>query len=136
MFDTTVEEHYHETVVTPVTRVIEKSITPDKVTEMYDKVKKECEDTIIRSFIIKDTLMECAVVIYFEPQHAQYKINVRFLINGDETLISEYLPDFVILKQEERLYDFVRKLFIDALVAKVMPYVCKNIADTVFPKLS
>ncbi|MFK5282012.1 hypothetical protein ACI3PL_20890, partial [Lacticaseibacillus paracasei] len=51
-----------ETKVCPVTQVVEKSISPDKVTEMYDKVREEVLNSILRTVVIKDNRMEGVLI--------------------------------------------------------------------------
>ena len=81
MFDTTI----HKTTVTPVTRVIEKSITPDKVTEVYKDVRTEVEESILRTFTIESSLLN-GVVIETENRYntSTRLLHIRFVLNGRE----------------------------------------------------
>lgn len=83
MFDKTV--YKTETTVTPVTRVIEKSITPDKVTDMYDKVQKEVLENIVRKGVIKtDNLNDISFLVFEEVHSGNKVLKVSFKINGKD----------------------------------------------------
>ena len=55
MFDA----HYYksESKVVAVTKEIEKTITPDKVTDMYDKVRAEVETAILRNSLSRKMIL-------------------------------------------------------------------------------
>lgn len=89
MFNKYITEN--NTRVTPVTRVIEKTITPNKVTEMYDKVRAQAERDMIQVFKIQSNTLNGVVL----ELHNQYdtltkKIMTRFSLNG-----KEYIDTFV-----------------------------------------
>jgi len=73
-----------ESKVVAVTKEIEKTITPDKVTEMYDKVRKEVENTISRAYLIQDNELKGVV---FEVSAATRMLMCRFTLNGKEHII-------------------------------------------------
>lgn len=125
MFDSIT--HTTETRVTPITQVVEKSITPDKVVEMYDKVKEEVEKKMLRSFVIEGNQMN-GVVIEIENDYGQdiHKVLSRFNLNG-----VEYLRTFI-LKREEILYDhnayqFFKDHFIDVVSNELLKIAAPNI---------
>ncbi len=128
MFDSTT--YKSETRVTPITQIIEKSITPDKVTEMYDKVKTEVENTIIRSFIISDSLFDASVVVFYDPQTAQYKLKARLTLNGEEVLVEENISDVCIIKTDN-IYKIVQQAYFNALLAKVLPRTFQVLSEKV-----
>jgi hypothetical protein len=102
-----------ETTVCPITQVVEKTITPDKVTEMYDSVREQVEKDILRTIIINNNTLNGVI---FEKRDdfagAQTKILYRFTLNG-----IEYIErDFVINREdntEERMinkfHDYVKE---------------------------
>lgn len=51
-----------DTVVTPITRVIEKTVSPDKIAEIYAEVYKEAEKNILRKYLIKTNMWEFVVI--------------------------------------------------------------------------
>jgi len=86
---TTSIRNTHNTTVTPVTRVIEKSITPDKVTDMYDKVHEEVEKTILRKIVIDDNYLKGSIITIVEPDNNSHRVILRFTLNGKEHIFSE-----------------------------------------------
>lgn len=83
MFDRNIV-HKTETAVTPVTRIIEQSITPDKVTEMYDKVEKEVESQNLRRVFISNNIVEGAGAIIEDPSSNRAVYLLKYKINGKE----------------------------------------------------
>jgi hypothetical protein len=83
MFNTT--NYKSESKVVAVTKVIEKSITPDKVTEMYDKIYTEVEKAIIQKLVVNNNLMKGAA-IELNQDHANNDsiVLLRFTLNGEE----------------------------------------------------
>ena len=77
--------HRTTTEVTPVTRVIEKSITPDKVTDVYKDVRKEVEDTILRTIIVEGNSLN-GILMETEHRHdgSSRILHMRFLLNDKE----------------------------------------------------
>lgn len=83
MFDSTINKH--ESQVVAVTRVVEKTITPDKVTEMYDKVKAEVERSIIASIKVEDNNLRGVVIqVINEHRNDTSAIITGFVLNGKE----------------------------------------------------
>lgn len=130
MFDTIINKK-HETVVTPVTRIIEKSISPDKVTEMYDKVKEELESRLMRSFVIHSSRCDFAVSIFEEPLRTDKRMVVRFEINGEETILEIYLSDDVLVSVLERnynrIFEILHEAFLDKFLGKAISFTVKEI---------
>ena len=76
-----------ETTTQAVTRTVEKSITPDKVSEMYDKVRDEVERNIIQKVLIETNSMTGIVLeLRHEWTTHQKKVLTRFILNGKEYL--------------------------------------------------
>lgn len=73
------------TVVTPVTRVVEKGLSPDKVADMYAEVYKEAERNILRKYLVKTNLWEFVVL---ERLHQARSFEIELVtmirINGTE----------------------------------------------------
>ena len=108
MFNTT--NYKTESKVVAVTKEIEKTISPDKVTDMYDRVRDEVVNSIVRSYTIEDNSMKCAVVEYNDDMNTTIRRYIaRYTLNGDEHLIEGSLlredllakPDSIIM----RVYD-------------------------------
>ena len=66
-----------------VTKEIEKSITPDKVVDMYDKTLKEAESKILQSFVFDSNYLN-GVVVEVQPDYlnARKSALLRFELNG------------------------------------------------------
>jgi hypothetical protein len=121
MFNTQV--YKSETSVCPVTRVIEKTISPDKVTEMYDKVKDEVENNFVRKFIIKENNLHGVVTEHIENQLAKSKIiMVRFVLNNEEHIVKEIQPKEYVLDREKA----VRKL-VEGISNQIIKVILSNI---------
>lgn len=95
MFDQHHTNYHNETVVTPITQIIEKTISPNKVTDMYDKVMDEVKKTIVRSFIIKDSRCEFSVVVFEDANTMSFELNARYLINGEEILMRQSVDPII-----------------------------------------
>lgn len=77
--------HKTETTVTPVTRVVEKTITPDKVTEMYDAVKEEVLNSIVRTYTVETNSLNFVVIEYINQMETLVtKYRTKFTLNGKE----------------------------------------------------
>lgn len=72
-----------ETKVCPVTRVVEKTITPDKVVDMYNKVEREFQQSILARYDIKNTIIDAKVTVYQDANTAMYVARVTIEINGN-----------------------------------------------------
>jgi hypothetical protein len=82
MFDTHVKK---ESKVVAVTQVVEKTITPDKVTEMYDKVRAQAEKDVISSLRVEsNTLNGVVIQIADEYSTATSRLHTRFVLNKKE----------------------------------------------------
>lgn len=127
MFDKHITNH--QTTVTPVTRVIEKTITPDKVTEMYDKTKQEIEESLIRKIIIKSAFVEFSACVFQNPQDCTVTVKGRFLINGTEFLVEHILKEA--LASNEQIYSLLYQDFVDQLIFKTA---AKPIYEIIYKK--
>lgn len=92
MFDRTTINH--ESKVVAITKEIEKTISPDKVTEMYDAVREEVENTIVRSYIVDSNMLK-AVLLEVEPRYDRRTREglLRFVLNGKEYIERFTLPE-------------------------------------------
>ena len=79
MFNRT--EYNSKSEVVAVTRVVEKSITPDKVTDMYDKVRAEVEDAIVKTYKVESAILNGFV---FEVHYPTRELWTRFVLNGKD----------------------------------------------------
>lgn len=92
MFNT--ENNYNETKVCPVTQIVEKTITPDKVTEMYDKVKEEVENSLIRTYLVKNNLIDGIGAIFHNNASTMTKYYIiRYILNGKEFITKGFTPN-------------------------------------------
>lgn len=86
----------------PITRVIEKSVSPDKITDVYKDVKAEIDKTLLRTFTIKSTHLD-GVVMEFENRYDTVTkiLHMRFVLNGNEHIGKTEVQDFL---SEEQVY--------------------------------
>lgn len=90
MFDK-VNYTQHETVVTPVTQIIEKSVSPDKVADLYLEAKKEVRSEYIESERV-DNIVN-ANYSMFRDVSGDFIIRYIVTINGNEVVGEERLLD-------------------------------------------
>lgn len=92
MFNTTITKH--ESKVVAITKEIEKTISPDKVTEMYDAIREEVENNLIKSFHISSNQLEGVMVILRENHNEMSaKFIARYVLNGKEYITKGYMPE-------------------------------------------
>ena len=83
----------HETTVTPVTRVVEKTITPDKVTDMYDSVREQVGKDVIASIRVESNVINGVVMqLNDSVSDRTSHIFVRFTLNGKNYEFKDVLP--------------------------------------------
>jgi hypothetical protein len=100
MFNTTI--HKHESKVVAITKEIEKTISPDKVTEMYDAVKEEVENSIVKAFRVESNQMTGVAVIFNERYTDMTKRFVaRYTLNGKEYIVKDYITDHIDTRESE-----------------------------------
>lgn len=130
MFNKTVV-HSHKAVVTPVTKEIHhKSITPDKVTEMYKEVRKEVEAEFVRGFAISSNHLHGTVVqINRSHEHGRRVIYTRFVLNGEECIDKneEFDSDGTLLTEADALHKLIKHY--KTVVGEEL---LKDVARTVF----
>jgi hypothetical protein len=81
------DSHYyrHESKVVAVTKETEKTISPDKVTEMYDAVREQALKDIVASLRVEENILNGIVVQFADAYDtASSKIYTRFILNGEE----------------------------------------------------
>ena len=110
----------HNTTVTPVTRVVEKTISPDKVTEMYDAVRKEVEEDIIAKVLVQDNFMN-GVVLYMENRFDTVSkiILTKFNINGKEYIQKDYIVPLEEM-DKYKLAEELRKKYVETMSTLVL----------------
>lgn len=112
--------HHHETKVVAVTKEIEKSITPDRVTDMYDKVRSEVEKTIVRSILVQNNVLQGIVIETFDDYLTRSRhIHLRFTLNGKEYMDKQQLPERMELTDDNlvrRLYNFYLSILTEQLL--------------------
>lgn len=110
------------TETNPVTRVVEKTISPDKVVEMYDKTLEETEKKILRSFVFNDNNLN-GVVVELEPNYAEASqtLLIRFTLNGEETI------EKIVRTREDVTTQSGYGLLADAIAEKIIKNVWKRI---------
>jgi hypothetical protein len=107
-----------ETKVCPVTQVVEKTITPDKVTDMYDKVKQEVENSILRTYIIDDNDLKGIVIVTQEDFNTcTKKLLCRYTLNGTEHIMKEFIrnKNYSEINEVAYVIETLRKHFLSEL---------------------
>lgn len=116
MFNKTI--YKTESKVVAVTKEIEKTISPDKVTEMYDVIKEEIENNIVRKVIINNTQYEGSIVIYKNQDDFTDKVITRFILNGKEYIDKTNIGGVELDKLDN--YEEMKKHFIDVVSGKLL----------------
>jgi len=99
MFDTIEEVHKHTTMAVTKETIVEKAISPDKVTDMYSEVRKEVIKSIMQGAVVQNNTFN-GVYAMTEPnfQDGTQQVFVRFTLNG-----KEYCPDAFIFTLEDKI---------------------------------
>jgi len=107
--------------VCPVTQVIEKTITPDKVTDIYKEVREEVINSILRTVVIKDNRME-GVLIEYQDSYGDFqrKWRGRFTINNKEYLTREEIPLEKFEQSKEEVADQLYNAYKNAIADKLL----------------
>ena len=91
MFNKTFRINLPEPKICPITQVVEKTITPDKVTEMYDSVREQVEKDVLRTIVIKDNSLNAVILeLRHEFSTDQRRLLFRFTLNGKEYIQTDY----------------------------------------------
>lgn len=111
--------HKHETKVVAVTKDIERAISPDKVTEMYDKVRSQAEKDIIASLRVESNSLN-GIVVQIQDEYSTdtSRIHTRFILNGEEHIAIETLSHEETLSHGE-LFDKLAKHYRETVAMKV-----------------
>ena len=125
MFDTTV--HKTETRVTPVTRIIEQSISPDKVTEVYELVRQEVIGQMIEAYTITSNTLNAVIIEAYEDMNDKIIVyNYGFELNGEKYHGKiKHEPRFS--ESSHALVNEVFEKFYSVIVSKVAPKVMPEI---------
>lgn len=118
MFNTT--NYNHESKVVAITKEIEKTISPDKVSEMYDAVKEEVTANILRAYAFESNNMHAAAII-IEPRYdtRTKEYALRFTLNGTEHIDRGILPEDVTYS-ESRMFEKVFDVYKKAVAKSLM----------------
>jgi len=126
----------HESRVVAITKEIEKAISPDKVTEMYDAIREQVEKDILRKIIVKDNQMNGVIVEYSKDFSTnQKKIMYRFTLNGKETIEKETLDDEV-NPTSQTLVENMLRIYKDKIAYEILPESIKVIPSIINQILS
>lgn len=116
-----------ETTVCPVTQVVEKTITPDKVTEMYDSVREQAEKDILRTIIINDNTLNGVIIEKRDDfGNHQRKLLYRFTLNG-----IEYIERDFVINQEDNTEERMINKFHDYVKEKIAIKIIKESIKTI-----
>lgn len=118
MFNTII--YKNDSKVVAITKEIEKAISPDKVTEMYDAIREEVEKNIVSSIHISSNIMEAALLEInnrYDTRTTDYILS--FTLNGKK---STHRGSFTVdeMMNENRLYDKAWEIYQVAVARSVM----------------
>ena len=123
MLNTTINKTENTTFA--VTRVVEKTITPDKVTEMYDKVRKEVEKEFVRAYVFEGNQLNGVVAeMRLDFNSAYRKVHTRFTLNGKEyidTTLQLINGDFT----ESVAWEMIKKHYVDVVSNLLIRDTCR-----------
>jgi len=85
------KNYNYESKVIAITKEIEKSITPDKVVEMYDVIKEEVEKNIIKKLRIESNLLKGVAILKKDIDTQTKTISTHFNLNE-----TDYFRDYII----------------------------------------
>jgi len=109
MFNKTTTTTNFNSKVVAVTKEIEKTITPDKVTEIYDKVRDEVEKTIVQKIVVSNNIFSgVAVEIIDEASTMSHYVLTNFILNGVKCFDKHLLGDNYITATKDTI---IEKLF-------------------------
>lgn len=127
MFNKTIIQH--ESKVVAVTKEIEKTITPDKVTEMYDKVREEVEKNLIQKVEVQSNYLNGVIMeIGHEYHTGMKKIYTRFSLNGKDYIESSLEEGQEISSKEElfnKLQEHYSKVVSNQVLKDIAPKIIK-----------
>lgn len=109
-----------KTKVCPVTQVVEKSITPDRVTDMYDDVREEVEKSILRKIVVNDNSFNGAMIETYSPEIGARKISIRFTLNGKEYLKDKIVTDEASFVSDHEFTNFFIDLISDVVIGELL----------------
>ena len=128
MFDSVT--HKTETIVTPVTRVVEKTITPDKVFDMYKEVRDEVEKNLIQVVRIESNILNGVVSeIVDRYDTSTHKIYTRFILNGEEYIDKTFETDITSMTSTqilEKLSSHYNSVIEKKLIKNIIPKFTKT----------
>jgi len=133
MFNTYHSTTKHETKVCPVTKVVEKSISPDKVTETYQAVRNELIDNNIAAFKISNNFIEGYLEFSKDPVVGLIEYVFDFKCNGENIRIKDYVEHDMCLTHERHLDEILNH--INEHITKELAHLMTGIvAKTLFIK--
>ena len=111
-----------ETKVCPVTQVIEKTITPDKVVEMYDKVREEEAKAVAKRYIFSDNILNGFILEKNETAFCTRRLHIGFTLNGKMIETEVALHDGVVLSKSDA-FVYLR----DEISKAVSNQICRDV---------
>lgn len=94
MFNTTVNEG-DSTIIQEVTKEVHLSITPDKVAEMYDKIREQVKNDILGVYEVKSNILDGIIILTKDSYSDRRKvIIIKFTLNGRNYTYEDYITDY------------------------------------------
>lgn len=126
MLNTTI----HKTETNPVTRVIEKTITPDKVTDLYSEIRKEIIENVLLSMELKNSLLHVLVKILDDPTRVDNLCIYEVNINGEKFIKEFHIErELLIEKNYNDISNLVMESVKDVLANNVGKVLMQNLYE-------
>jgi hypothetical protein len=93
--------------------IIERTISPDKVTEMYDKIKEEVYDNMLWCYIVKWNTME---LVFFETYKDYNRVwsNIKYCVKINwEEIVWEIENVYWIISSSLSEKEIIEKILLD-----------------------
>lgn len=101
--------YINKTESNPVTRIIEKSVSPDKVADLYLEAKKEVTEQLLDTIHVKNNIFESAYMRFRDPRTLEVVIKWKIAINGKDFTGNVSGKDVDTLQQDPVLF-FANKI--------------------------
>lgn len=121
MFNSTV--YKHESKVVAVTKEIERSVSPDKVADIYELARQEAEKRIVQRMTMSGNGLECSVIVTKDPASMTMTVTGHFMLNDKPIDFSSILPSKVSAISQKGMREFV----FEALSKEMHKHLLRNL---------
>lgn len=115
--------YINKTESNPVTRIIERSVSPDKVADLFLEAKREAVSQIIETVHVRNNIFEAAYIRFQDAKTLETVINWKIIINNTSLIGRVNLTDAASL-MEDPVRFFAHKI-IESQVDKMLEVIKK-----------